>query len=113
MLAELGHKVVGPVARLDEAQEMAQREAFDIAILDVNINGGEAYPIAEALAARDIPFVFSTGYGKESLRAPYSDRPAFAEAVPAARSAVRGAVPLRCGAWDGNRADLPPGTTPA
>ena len=38
--------------------------------------GNEAYPIAEALAARGIPFVFSTGYGKQSLRAPYSDRPA-------------------------------------
>ena len=76
MLAELGHTVVGPVARFDKALETAQREAFDVAILDVNINGEEAYPIAEALAARDIPFVFSTGYGKESLRPPYNDRPA-------------------------------------
>ncbi len=76
MLAELGHTVVGPVARLDKALEMAQREAFDVAILDVHINGGDAYPIAEALAARGIPFVFSTGSGKESLRAPYNDRPA-------------------------------------
>jgi CheY-like chemotaxis protein len=76
MLAELGHTVVGPVARLDKALEMAQREPFDVAILDVNISGGEVYPIAEALAARGIPFVFSTGYGKKSLPAPYSDRPA-------------------------------------
>lgn len=76
MLAELGHTVVGPVARLDKALETAQREAFDVAILDVNINGEESYPIADALAARGIPFVFSTGYGKKSLRAPYSDRPA-------------------------------------
>jgi len=76
MLAELGHTVIGPVARLDKALEIAQREAFDVAVLDVNINGEEAYPIAEALAARGIPFVFSTGYGKQSLRAPYCDRPA-------------------------------------
>ena len=76
MLAELGHTVVGPVARLDKALEIAQLEAFDVAILDVNISGEKAYPIAEALAARGIPFVFSTGYGKQSLRAPYSDRPA-------------------------------------
>jgi CheY-like chemotaxis protein len=75
MLAELGHTVVGPVARLDKALETAQREAFDVAILDVNINGEEAYPIAEVLASRGIPFVFSTGYGKKTLRAPYSDRP--------------------------------------
>jgi CheY-like chemotaxis protein len=76
MLAELGHTVVGPVARLGKALEIAQREAFDVAILDVNINGEKAYPIAEALAARGIPFVFSTGYDKKSLREPYSDRPA-------------------------------------
>jgi CheY-like chemotaxis protein len=76
MLAELGHMVVGPVARLDKALETAQREAFDVAILDVNINGEESYPIADALAARGIPFVFSTGYDKKSVPAPYSDRPA-------------------------------------
>ncbi|MGH6802405.1 MAG: response regulator [Methyloceanibacter sp.] len=75
MLAELGHTVVGPVARLDKALEAAQEEAFDVAILDVNINGEESYPIAEVLAARGIPFIFSTGYDKRSLSAPYSDRP--------------------------------------
>jgi CheY-like chemotaxis protein len=75
MLADLGHTVIGPVARLNKALEMAQREEFDAAILDVNINGGDTYPIAEALTARDIPFFFSTGYSSHSLRAPYQDRP--------------------------------------
>src|SRR5437588_2254235 len=75
MLAELGHEVVGPVARLDEALEMAQGQALDIALLDVNLNGKEIYPVVEALAARDIPFVFVTGYGKGALRAPYRHRP--------------------------------------
>ena len=75
MLAELGHSVVGPVARLKKALEMAQREPIDVAILDVNINGEHAYPIADALAARKIPFVFSTGYGKGNLPPQYRDRP--------------------------------------
>jgi CheY-like chemotaxis protein len=75
MLAELGHKVVGPVARLKQALEMAQQEPLDVAILDVNINGNEVYPVAEALAARDIPFAFVTGYGGKGLRALYCDRP--------------------------------------
>lgn len=75
MLGELGHAVVGPVARLDKALEMAAGEPIDIAILDVNINGGQSYPVAEALAARDIPFVFSTGYGQRSLPAQYRDQP--------------------------------------
>jgi CheY-like chemotaxis protein len=75
MLAELGHTVVGPVARLERALEMTRREQFDVAILDVNINGRKVYPVAEALAARDIPFAFVTGYGRKGLHTFYSDRP--------------------------------------
>jgi len=75
MLAELGHSVVGPVARLKKGLEMAQREAIDLAILDVNINGEQVYPVAEALAARGIPFVFSTGYGERGLPPRYRDHP--------------------------------------
>ena len=75
MLAELGHSVVGPVARLSKALEMVQHEPIDVAILDVNINGEQSYPIAEALAARNIPFLFSTGYGQGSLPTQYRDRP--------------------------------------
>lgn len=75
MLAELGHALAGTAAGLDQALEMAQREVFDLAILDVNLNGKEIYPVAELLAARGIPFAFSTGYGQRSLREPYRDRP--------------------------------------
>jgi two-component SAPR family response regulator len=75
MLAELGHTVIGPVARVEKALDIVQREEIDLAILDVNINGEEAYPIADALAARDVPFFFSSGYGKMNLGAPHRDRP--------------------------------------
>jgi CheY-like chemotaxis protein len=75
MLAELGHTVVGPVARLERALELTPREALDFAILDVNINGSEVYPVAEALAARSVPFAFVTGYGGKGLRTSYCDRP--------------------------------------
>ena len=75
MLTELGHTVVGPVARVAPAVEIAQRETLDFAILDVNLNGEQSYPIADALALRDIPFAFSTGYDPKSLRPPYRDRP--------------------------------------
>jgi CheY-like chemotaxis protein len=75
MLAELGHTIAGPVARLDAALAMARSEAFDVAFLDVNLDGQEVYPVAEVLAARGTPFIFVTGYGKTGLRAPYGDRP--------------------------------------
>jgi len=76
MLTAMDCKTVGPVAKLDKAVEMAEREALDVAILDVSLQGQEVYPVADALAARGIPFVFATGYGKAALHPPYSDRPA-------------------------------------
>lgn len=75
VLVELGYAIVGPVAKLERALETARREKLDAAILDVNLNGAEAYGIAEVLAARDIPFAFVTGYGKRGLREPWRDRP--------------------------------------
>ena len=75
MLAELGHTVIGPVARVKKALDMIQREEIDIAILDVNINGENTYSIADVLAARNVPFVFSTGYDKKTLHEPHQDRP--------------------------------------
>jgi CheY-like chemotaxis protein len=76
MLVELGHEVTGPVGRLNQAVAMAERENLDFAVIDVNINGGKAYPVAAVLAARGIPFIFSTGYGRAGLAAPFEDRPA-------------------------------------
>jgi hypothetical protein len=38
-----------------------------MAVLDVHLNGQMSYPIADALAARGVPFVFSTGYDKDAL----------------------------------------------
>jgi CheY-like chemotaxis protein len=75
MLLDFGCEVVGPAARLTMALEMAQRDAFDVAILDVNVAGDAVYPVAEALAERGLPFVFSTGYGGGGIKDPFRDRP--------------------------------------
>lgn len=64
MLAELGTVVVGPAYNLRDGLALAGREAIDAAILDVNINGERSDSIADALTARDIPFVLATGYGE-------------------------------------------------
>lgn len=76
MLVELGHRVTGPVGRLNQAVAMAEREDLNFAVLDLNINGGKAYPVAAALATRGIPFIFATGYGRAGLAAPFEDYPA-------------------------------------
>lgn len=75
MLMDFGCEVVGPAARLASALEMVERETFDMAILDVNLAGDPVYPVAEALARREVPFVFSTGYGGGGIKDPYRDRP--------------------------------------
>jgi len=75
MITDLGHQVAGPVARLEKGLEMVERDAIDLAVLDVNINGREVYPIAAALEARGIPFIFATGYGSTGLHPAYCDRP--------------------------------------
>jgi two-component SAPR family response regulator len=75
ILVDIGHTVVGPLAHLDKAMAAARDEVLDLAILDVNINGGEIYPVAEVLAARGIPFAFATGYGVLGLREDWQGRP--------------------------------------
>lgn len=75
MLLDFGCTIVGPAARLANALDLAQRETFEVAILDVNVAGEPIYPVAEALAERGLPFVFSTGYGGAGIKEPFRDRP--------------------------------------
>jgi hypothetical protein len=46
-----------------------------VAVLDVNLNGHMSHPIADSLAARGVPFVFSTGYDKDRLLGGYRTLP--------------------------------------
>jgi CheY-like chemotaxis protein len=76
MLAELGFDVAAAVGTMAEASELAAHGDFNAAILDVNLDGEEIFPVADILAKRGLPFVFVTGYGERSLPEPYRDRPA-------------------------------------
>src|SRR4051794_31538857 len=75
MLLDFGCGVIGPTARLTAALDVVARETVDIAILDVNVAGEPIYPVAEALVERNIPFVFSTGYGSAGIKDAYRNRP--------------------------------------
>ncbi|RXT50593.1 response regulator [Bradyrhizobium betae] len=66
-LADLGWDVVGVAGTLDQAFAMARDTVVDAALLDVNLNGRNTFAVAEILAARDIPFVFATGYGAQGI----------------------------------------------
>jgi two-component sensor histidine kinase len=62
-LSEAGASVIGPAYELEEALALLD-QPIDAAVLDANLNGRSVMPVAEALAARGIPFVFATGYGE-------------------------------------------------
>lgn len=74
MLGELGCSLVGPAMRLDEAEGMLDAAAAaDVALLDVNIGGHPVFPFAEKLAARGVPLILATGYGREGLPAEWQN----------------------------------------
>jgi DNA-binding response OmpR family regulator len=76
MLEELGFRVVAETGEINEAISLAQYADFDLAILDVNVNGKVISPVAELITARNRPFIFATGYGSSGLPEEYRDRPA-------------------------------------
>jgi CheY-like chemotaxis protein len=75
MLEEIGCTVVGPASSVAQAIKLIELETLDAATVDVNLNGELSYPVADALRARSIPFLFSTGYDRSRLREGYQALP--------------------------------------
>jgi CheY-like chemotaxis protein len=75
MLLDLGHEVVKVAMRLPEALKAAANLDFDLALLDVNLDGHLSFGVAEILTQRRIPFAFATGYGSAGLQQPFDSRP--------------------------------------
>ena len=77
MLGDAGHTAAHCASSLAQALDfIATRiEAFDFAILDVNLGGEPIFPVAEALKAQGKPFAFATGYGPAGLPEVWRDRP--------------------------------------
>ena len=61
MLEELGYSIAAEAGEINEAIRLAQNTEFDLAILDVNVNGKVISPVAELIQARNRPFIFATG----------------------------------------------------
>lgn len=74
-LSKIGADIVGPCARLDAALRLAMEAQIDAAVLDLNIRGGNSYPVADILTERGIPFVFCSGYSEWSFEERYRDHP--------------------------------------
>ena len=75
MLQALGCELVALATHLDEALSLAHTAPFDFAVLDINLNGKQSFPVAEVIRARGLPFLFATGYGSRILGDPFKDTP--------------------------------------
>jgi CheY-like chemotaxis protein len=97
MLADLGHTLAGEAGRIDEALMLAKQCEFDLAILDVNLNGQPISPVVEVLVARGLPFVFATGYGQSGVPEPYRKSPTLQKPFQsdALARAIEAAAPRR------------------
>ncbi|KRQ01840.1 hypothetical protein AOQ72_10515 [Bradyrhizobium yuanmingense] len=65
-LASLGIQVIGPVPELDDAMTV-QHDGFDVAVIDINLRGNSAYPVADKLMHLGKPFIFATGYDATAI----------------------------------------------
>lgn len=75
MLADFGCESVSAAATSEQALALVGAQRFDAAILDMNLNGDTSHAVADALAARGVPFLFATGYVDRDLDGIYRDRP--------------------------------------
>jgi DNA-binding response OmpR family regulator len=75
MLSELSCEVAEIVGELGAAVVAAKTAAVDLAFVDVNLGGTPAWPVAQALRERGIPFAFVTGYGSAAGDPAHADTP--------------------------------------
>lgn len=91
MLEDMGCLVVGAAGRLEEALALAETE-FDLALLDMNLDGARIDKVAYRIAERGIPIIFVTGYGPRTLpcgiAAPILDKPCNPETLRAMLAGV-------------------------
>ena len=81
MIADLGFATAFTAHSVDDALRWLEAGgAADAALLDVGLRGETVYPVAEALAARGVPFAFTTGYG-EASDTRCRDRPVLAKPI--------------------------------
>ncbi len=79
MLVELGFIVTSSPGSVAEALAAVQAGGFDLALLDVNLNGERVFPVADALIEAGRPFVFATGYGAAEVPEAYRRWPVAAK----------------------------------
>jgi CheY-like chemotaxis protein len=75
MVANLGCTSIAVAGSVDKAMQLLSTDTFDLATLDVNLNGERSYPVAKALGGAGVPFAFSTAYGDNGFGDYFSHHP--------------------------------------
>jgi PAS domain S-box-containing protein len=83
LIDQMGYAALGPCVDLNEAMNVMRRNHIDGAVLDVNLGGELVFPLAKALADRNIPLVFLIGYEKTAVAAGFEDFPILQKPVAA------------------------------
>jgi CheY-like chemotaxis protein len=82
MLEDLGCSAVVSAANVAEGLACIEAEVFDVALLDLNLNGDRSYAVADSLVAHGVPFAFATGYGAKGLRPQDGEHPVLMKPYP-------------------------------
>jgi len=75
LIEELGCIAVGPAPNMAAARELIDSEQLDAALMDIHIRGERVFPLCERLAARNVPFVLTSGYADWQMPDKWDDRP--------------------------------------
>lgn len=75
VVVDAGGVVVEMAATLTQALDLARNGEFDAALLDINLNGENSFPVAAALEERRIPYAFVTGYGRQTVPEAFASAP--------------------------------------
>ena len=85
MLGDLGCTSITVAGNVERALALVASQPFDVATLDVNLNGERSYPVASALTDAGVPFAFSTGYGEHGVSEGFADHPVLSKPFDAAQ----------------------------
>ena len=76
LLGDLGCEVVGPAPNMAAARELIESDVpVDAAMMDVHIRGERVFPLCDALAARGVPFLLTSGYADWQMPEKWEGRP--------------------------------------
>lgn len=69
-LEQAGYRVLA-AASVSSAMALLREQSIDFAVLDVNLDGEQSFPVAGVLRQRGIAFTFASGYGTDGVPEEY------------------------------------------